>query len=179
MNPIKGLESWETCTKCKIGSWAYKHVYGRGVLPCDLFFVGESAGRAEDAIGEAFVGPAGRLLEKALVDVPGKKFFGNLLMCRPCDAAGGPNRAPLHEEVSNCQPRLVETLRLSKPQGLILLGRVPALFWKSLFGTEVWNGPLLEAAHPAALLRRGGTSAEGWDAYKKVFETFAKETLRG
>lgn len=165
-------QKWERCDKCDIGLFAHKHVFARGTLPCDILFVGEAPGKAEDVEGIPFVGKAGKLLDQwitaagtAEVLAPdGVQLMGdlisrtftyaitNVVLCRPCDARGEPNRRPTFTEIENCRPRLNEfILRAARPKALVLLGSVA----KS--ATPKWEGlPRLNLCHPAYCLRQGG-----------------------
>lgn len=172
----KALMCWLKCQDCKLGAWAHKHVLGRGETG-ELLFLGEAPGRSEELLGLPFVGPAGKLLDDALETVRGKKFFANLLACRPSDKQGGPNRAPELKEVQACWGRVQETIRFASPKGIVLLGRVPAMFWEEMKGQEIFPGPVLKAMHPAALLRRGGKNAVDYNEYVANFRNFAETVL--
>lgn len=172
MKTPSSLKDWLSCQRCGLGKIANHHVVGRGVLPCKVLFLGESPGRSEDAIGEAFVGRAGRLLDKAIGETTVPLFFTNLTMCRGTDEVGGENRTPTPEEIFECLPRLVETFRLAAPKGVVCCGMVPASAYRQ------WVAPALEQGratgrppfefnvpHPAYILRTGGEKSEGWDRY--------------
>lgn len=167
------LAQWQGCRKCTIGEWARKHVPGRGQLPCDLLCVGEGPGKSEDVVGLAFVGPAGRLLDKAIPPET-KVYYTNLLMCRPCDSIGGQNRPPSAAEVAHCTPRLGITIAMAKPKAALLLGKVPA-FFLGVDGTMahlLGNIPRLQVHHPAFLARRGGVKATEWVRWVADIEAF-------
>ena len=54
------------CRECPIGAGATQSVIGEGHLGARLMLVGEQPGDHEDVQGRPFVGPAGRLLDRAL-----------------------------------------------------------------------------------------------------------------
>jgi uracil-DNA glycosylase family protein len=56
----------EDCTRCPLYRHATQTVFGEGPASADVVFVGEQPGDQEDLAGEPFVGPAGRLFDKAL-----------------------------------------------------------------------------------------------------------------
>ena len=56
------------CRACELWEPATQTVFGEGPETARIVFVGEQPGDQEDRKGEPFVGPAGRLLDKALVD---------------------------------------------------------------------------------------------------------------
>src|SRR6266581_3434674 len=56
------------CTACDLYTTATQTVFGEGASKADVMFVGEQPGDQEDLTGKPFVGPAGKLLGKALVE---------------------------------------------------------------------------------------------------------------
>jgi DNA polymerase len=169
MDAQKELADWLSCRKCALGERAKLHVLGRGVLPAQVLFIGEAPGKSEDVLGEAFVGRAGRLLDKA-VAVANKKgvpvYFTNLVACRPCDRIGAPNRQPLGLEVLSCLPRLQKTIELSGAHGIVVCGRLAqVVFARYLPGPGLPNPIRLEIPQPAWILRRGGEASADWPDY--------------
>ena len=57
-----------TCTRCDLYRHASGTVFGEGPAAAELMLVGETPGDVEDKQGKPFVGPAGRLLDRALGD---------------------------------------------------------------------------------------------------------------
>lgn len=163
---------WADCTSCGISQFRTKMVQGRGSLPCDFVLLGEAPGKAEDLLGEPFVGPAGKLLNTALDQFSGRYalFICNLLACRPTDSMGGPNRAPTDIEVRLCWKRLDSLLKLAAPRfGLILLGRNPEKHRHAYAGTFP-ELPMVYVQHPAAVLRHGGTAGPEFPEYVRQLE---------
>jgi uracil-DNA glycosylase family 4 len=150
---------WEGCTKCTIGTIAHSHVFARGTLPCNILFIGEAPGKTEDMLGEPFVGRSGKLLDTWMEAAMGVSKFtyaiANLVLCRPCDKIGGPNRMPNPGEVSNCQPRLMTFVAdIAKPRVIVTLGRTAEMFLPRELTTR-----RLHLAHPAWVLRQGGENS--------------------
>lgn len=56
------------CTRCELHKGATQTVFGEGPAHAPLMLVGEQPGDREDVEGHPFVGPAGKLLDKALVE---------------------------------------------------------------------------------------------------------------
>jgi uracil-DNA glycosylase len=95
-------------------------VFGMGNADADLMFVGEAPGRDEDLQGKPFVGQAGQLLDKLLVEIGMERsqvFIANVLMCRPPG-----NRDPLPEEIEECKPYLMRKIELIQPKIICTLG---------------------------------------------------------
>lgn len=182
--PIE-LGEWSNCRKCALGDRAKEHVLGRGTLPAQIVFIGEGPGKSEDVLGEAFIGPAGKLLDKAVAMSNVKKinvYFTNLVACRPCDKIGGPNRAPEGSEIMACLPRVQKTLEISGTRGIVLCGRLPQTVFNRFMNPPGASNPMrpsvLEIPHPAWVLRKGGESAPEWAGYVgKLVSFFRKVSL--
>jgi DNA polymerase len=56
------------CEACDLYRQATQTVFGEGARKAELMLVGEQPGDAEDLSGHPFVGPAGKLLDRALVE---------------------------------------------------------------------------------------------------------------
>lgn len=185
MDIQKEFAEWVSCRKCPLGERAKLHVLGRGVLPAQVLFVGEGPGKSEDVLGEAFVGPAGKLLDKAVAFANKKKapvYFTNLLACRPCDRIGGPNRPPEGSEILACLPRLKKAIELSGARGIVVCGRIPQTVFARYMDAPGASNPMkpsiLEIPHPAWLLRKGGDHAPEWAGYVlKLVAFFGKVTV--
>jgi uracil-DNA glycosylase family protein len=177
----------EGCRACPLWKRATQTVFGRGAVPARLMLVGEQPGDREDIEGEPFVGPAGRVLDRAL-DQAGidrkAAFVTNVVKhfkWRP--APSGKRR--LHErpnrvEIGACLPWVESELELVKPEALVLLG---ATATAALAGSDVRVtrdhgrplasrlAPLVVATiHPSAVLR--ATDAEAREA---AFEGMVKD----
>ena len=170
---VRHLEKWNTCTACKIGAWAYKHVHIRGKVPAQVLFVGEAPGVSEDMVGAPFIGRAGDLLDAMMKEAGINKHtyaVANALACRPTDVRGGSNRVPSLYELRHCGPRLQELARLVNPKGVVLLGRT-AIQWAH----GVAEGrEKLELYHPAYILRLGGSSCPAYAEFVKQLKKFLK-----
>ncbi|MBU4301456.1 MAG: uracil-DNA glycosylase [Actinobacteria bacterium] len=158
---LEGLrETLGECARCSLSQGRNNIVFGDGNPEAELMFVGEAPGRAEDAQGLPFVGPAGRLLDRLLDDiglVRGDVYITNVVKCRPPG-----NRDPLPEETEVCGPFLQDQIELIGPKILCALGRVAAglMMGKGVQITRIhgqrFDGPgyfLVPVLHPAAALR--------------------------
>jgi uracil-DNA glycosylase family 4 len=95
-------------------------VFGSGNADADLMFVGEAPGANEDKQGVPFVGQAGKLLEKLLVEIGlerGQVFICNTVKCRPPN-----NRDPHPNEIESCHDYLRSQVELIEPTVICTLG---------------------------------------------------------
>jgi DNA polymerase len=131
-------------------------------------FVGEQPGDEEDLSGRPFVGPAGRLFDKALVEAGidrGSTYVTNAVKHFKWKPKG---KRRLHEnpkasEIDACLPWLMAEIRVIKPRVLVLLGATTA---QALMGKQFrvtkQRGEWLESTlaekviatvHPSSILR--------------------------
>jgi uracil-DNA glycosylase family 4 len=113
-------ETVSGCTRCALAEGRTQTVFGSGNPDAELMFVGEAPGFHEDQQGIPFVGAAGKLLEKLLVEIGMSReqvFIANVLKCRPPG-----NRDPLPEEIAACEPHLFRQLELIRPAVVATLG---------------------------------------------------------
>lgn len=60
------VEKWRDCTACPLHCQRSNICLARGSVPCAVLFIGEAPGQVEDALGQPFRGPAGRLLDQII-----------------------------------------------------------------------------------------------------------------
>jgi uracil-DNA glycosylase family 4 len=150
----------EGCQKCRLGKTRTKFVFGTGNPESDVMFVGEAPGRDEDMQGKPFVGRAGKLLDKMLIESGLKRedvYITNVIKSRPPD-----NRDPLPDEIEACEPYLITQIKIMKPKIICALGRIAG---QTLLKTKMTLGEmrnrwfdyhgvkLMVTYHPAAILR--------------------------
>ncbi len=166
----------KNCLKCDLGKTRKKFVFGVGDFNASLLLVGEAPGEQEDLSGKPFVGRAGKLLDKMLSAINRSRendvFICNVLKCRPPD-----NRDPSKEEISKCEPYLVNQIDLIQPKLIVALGRVAG---KTLLGVDKslkdmrntihsYHGTnLIVTYHPAALLRNSNWKPDAWNDFKWI-----------
>lgn len=147
---------WISCQKCSYCETRNKVVLGRGVIPADVLFIGEAPGPNENAIGKAFIGPAGKALdsyiEAALKQtgiVKPAMFFSNLVGCIPYDLEASKKfMEPSKEVIEACQPRILQVIEMCKPSIIVRVG--------NLAKKHIPNGLAeytFDIVHPAAILR--------------------------
>jgi uracil-DNA glycosylase len=64
----KAREAAKDCRGCHLWKIGTRTVFGEGARKAELMLVGEQPGNEEDLTGHPFVGPAGKLLDRALAD---------------------------------------------------------------------------------------------------------------
>lgn len=173
--PLDALrEQVAVCPRCRLCQSRTRTVFGQGDPRASWMFVGEAPGAEEDARGEPFVGPSGRLLDAMLASVGLHRardvYIANVVKCRPPG-----NRNPQADEVASCEPYLREQIELVRPALLVLMGRFAA---QSLLRTAESIGslrgrlhryeagdlavPAIVTYHPAYLLRTPVDKAKVW-----------------
>ncbi|HZB49931.1 MAG TPA: UdgX family uracil-DNA binding protein, partial [Mycobacteriales bacterium] len=124
------------CTACPLWEPATQTVFGAGPADARVLLVGEQPGDVEDRKGQPFVGPAGRLLDRALADAgidrsqayvtnAVKHFRFTLTPKRRLHQTPGP------EHIAACKPWLEAELALVDPELVVCLGATAA---KALLG---------------------------------------------
>ncbi len=168
-------QSITECRACGLCSERKQVVPGVGDENARWLFIGEGPGSEEDARGEPFVGPAGKLLDSMLAAIDLNRsedvYITNAVKCRPPG-----NRTPEADEMSACAPYLKRQIALIQPKLIVLLGRaaVHAVLGEdgslaSLRGKTLAyrDGdrtiPVLVTYHPAYLLRTLPDKAKAWE----------------
>jgi uracil-DNA glycosylase len=156
------------CTACDLYKRATQAVFGEGDANAALMFVGEQPGDAEDLAGHPFVGPAGKLLDRALEEAGidrSQVYVTNVVKHFKWEPRGKRriHKKPNAAEIAACRPWLDVEIALVKPRGIVCLGATAA---QALLGRqfkvtrsrgELIKSPLapfvLATVHPSSLLR--------------------------
>jgi uracil-DNA glycosylase len=164
------------CRGCELYADATQAVLGDGPADAPLMVVGEQPGDKEDLAGEPFVGPAGKLLDKALSEAgiePSSVFRTNAVKHFRHEGTRGKQRihkGPSRLHVVACQPWLLAELDVVRPVGVVLLGATAGqAVYGSKFRVGASRGSLLEwpdelahgappewvvpTVHPSSILR--------------------------
>lgn len=139
----RGLESLKTaaerCHGCPLFADATQTVFGHGHRGAPIMLVGEQPGDQEDRAGLPFVGPAGRLLARALDDAqidPTLTYQTNAVKHFKFTRKGGKRRIhqkPSRTEVVACRPWLIAEIEAVAPRVIVCLGATAA---QSLLGAD-------------------------------------------
>lgn len=155
----KGCDLWEKGTQT---------VFGEGASHARVLFVGEQPGDKEDLSGKPFVGPAGALLDKALVEagIDRKEVYvTNAVKHFNWESRGKRriHKKPNAMHIAACRPWLDAEIAAVKPRVIVCLGATAA---QSLLGKtfkvtqrrgELISSDLapfiLATVHPSSILR--------------------------
>ena len=111
------------CTRCpELVRSRSQTVFGVGNVRPRVVFFGEAPGAEEDRVGEPFVGPAGKLLDRIIVASQMKReevYILNSIKCRPAN-----NRTPVDSEIENCRCYFEGQLEILRPEYIVCLGAV-------------------------------------------------------
>jgi uracil-DNA glycosylase len=156
------------CKACDLYKRGTQTVFGEGPPRADVMMVGEQPGDAEDIAGQPFVGPAGRLLDRALEEAGidrSRVYVTNVVKHFKWEPRGKRriHAKPNAAEIGACRPWLETEIALVKPRVLVCLGATAA---QALLGRgfkvtkqrgEFVPSPLAPLAtatvHPSSILR--------------------------
>ena len=168
--------SWSTvrdtakeCTACHLYKNATQTVFGEGPKSAPIMLVGEQPGDYEDVAGKPFVGPAGKIMNRAL-DEAGidrkKVYVTNAVKHFKWEPRGKRrlHKKPNAREIAACRPWLEAELRLVRPDLVVAMGSTAA---QTIFGPSFRvtreRGRVLSSklapkvvatVHPSSLLRQ-------------------------
>jgi uracil-DNA glycosylase len=156
------------CRGCDLWQVGTQTVFGEGAHHAEVMFVGEQPGDQEDRQGKPFVGPAGKVLDEALVAAGIDRdttYVTNAVKHFKWQARGKRriHQKPNWAEMTACRPWLEAELEVVRPRVLVLLGATAA---QSLLGRQfrvtqsrgrLIESPLAEhvtaTVHPSSILR--------------------------
>ncbi|HYB98722.1 MAG TPA: UdgX family uracil-DNA binding protein [Candidatus Limnocylindrales bacterium] len=157
-----------TCRACDLWKRGTQTVFGEGRTTARVMFVGEQPGNDEDLSGKPFVGPAGKLLDRALEAAGierGDAYVTNVVKHFKWEPRGKRriHKKPSTTEMVACRPWLEAEIDVVKPDLLVALGATAAqsLLGKAFRVTEQrgkvlesdYGVPILATVHPSSLLR--------------------------
>jgi uracil-DNA glycosylase len=174
-----------SCKGCDLYKNATQTVFGEGPAGANVMFVGEQPGDQEDRQGRPFVGPAGRLLNKALVEagIPRDEVYVTNAVKHFKWIWRGKRRLhqkPSIRQVMACRPWLEAELEVVRPKIVVCLGATAV---QSVLGKRVLiskeRGKFIESdsgrvtfitIHPSAIYRRREK-----DEQEKEYRRFVSE----
>lgn len=171
----KLYEAAQSCRGCELHADTTQAVVGTGPRGAKVVVVGEQPGDVEDREGEPFVGPAGRLLDRALGDagIDREELYLTNAVKHFAHHLVGRRRihdTPKAGQVTACAPWLRTELSLVRPSGVVLLGATAAkavhgssfrltesrgqvMSWPERYDVTPVPSWVLVTLHPSAVLR--------------------------
>ena len=162
-------EAVQGCRGCDLYRNATQAVFGEGARHAEVMFVGEQPGDKEDLAGRPFVGPAGKLLDRALEEAGidrSETYVTNAVKHFKWQARGKRriHQKPSWSETAACRPWLEAEIDAVTPRVVVCLGATAA---QSLLGRDFrvtqHRGEVLESdlaehvtatVHPSSILRQ-------------------------
>jgi uracil-DNA glycosylase family protein len=157
------------CRACDLYKCGTQTVFGEGPKAAPLMLVGEQPGDQEDLAGKPFIGPAGKILDRALEEAGinrDKVYVTNVVKHFKWEPRGKRriHKKPNSREIAACQPWLKAELRLVRPKVLVCLGATAA---QAIFGPSFrvtrdrgkvlrseFAAKVVATVHPSSLLRQ-------------------------
>ena len=173
------------CTACHLHKLGTQTVFGEGPENARVILVGEQPGDVEDVNGRPFVGPAGKLLDRALAEVGldrSRVYVTNAVKHFKWVPRGKRriHKKPGSLEIAACRPWLDAEVAAVAPQAIVCLGATAA---QTLLGRNfrlmqqrgtLLSSPLAKVVvatvHPSALLR-----APDPEARKRDYAQFVQD----
>ncbi len=161
-------EAAADCRACDLWERGTQTVFGEGARRAEIVIVGEQPGNEEDLSGHPFVGPAGRLLDDALVEAGidrAQTYVTNVVKHFKWEPRGKRriHKKPNASEIKACRPWLEAEISLVKPKVVVCLGATAA---QALLGPQFkvtrQRGQFIESTlapyimatvHPSSILR--------------------------
>jgi len=181
------------CRACDLWKRATQTVFGEGRRNAQLMLVGEQPGDQEDLAGKPFVGPAGRILERALEQAGIRRddvYITNAVKHFKWEPRGKRriHKKPSAREIAACRPWLEAELRLVRPRVLVCLGATAA---QAILGptcrvtrdrgklvTSPITPKVLATVHPSSLLRQPDKKAREQEYERFVVDLQAALTIQ-
>lgn len=161
-------EAAKRCQGCDLWKIGTQTVFGEGKAHARVMFIGEQPGDQEDITRHPFVGPAGKLLDRALEEAGidrDQTYVTNVVKHFSWVPRGKRriHQKPKASEIAACTPWLSLELALIEPEVIILLGATAAqtLLGKEFRVTEdrgMWittdfDAKVMATVHPSSILR--------------------------
>ena len=158
----------KSCRNCDLWKHATQTVFGEGPQRATLMLVGEQPGNEEDLAGHPFVGPAGKLLDRALDEAGIDRtivYVTNVVKHFKWEPRGKRriHKKPRQSEINACRPWIDDELALVKPKAVVCLGSTAAqaLIGRGFRVTTERGKPVssplapvvLATVHPSSILR--------------------------
>ena len=193
-NPQQALEllsqATDRCRACPIGEHATQSVFGEGPAAASVMVVGEQPGDQEDLQGRPFVGPAGRLFDKAVADLGWSRerlYVTNAVKHFKFELRGKRrmHKTPAQREIEACHVWLERELAEVKPRVIVALGataafallgeKMPIAKLRKMQLRHVSGARLVVTYHPSAILRGEERAQALYEALREDLKSAATE----
>ena len=172
----EAMPSLRECRLCPHAQQATQAVAGEGLREASIMLVGEQPGDLEDLQGRPFVGPAGKVLDRALEQAGLARhavWLTNAVKHFAYEPRGKRrvHQTPPPRAIEMCRGHLLRELEEVRPQVIVCLGRTAAHALTSGTGIELERGLprqmpngrwLLLTLHPAYILRNEGNARDAF-----------------
>ena len=167
-SPRSLREAVQRCRGCDLYARATQAVFGEGPNSAEIVFIGEQPGDEEDRQGHPFVGPSGKLLDRALAEAGIDRslvYVTNAVKHFKFEERGKRrlHKKPNGLEIRACRPWLEAEINLIQPRIIVCLGATAA---QTIFGgtyrltkergqfvQNSWAPHVTSTVHPSAILR--------------------------
>jgi uracil-DNA glycosylase family protein len=167
-SPRSLREAVQRCRGCDLYAHATQAVFGEGPNSAEIVFIGEQPGDEEDRQGHPFVGPSGKLLDRALAEAGIDRsmvYVTNAVKHFKFEERGKRrlHKKPNGLEIRACRPWLEAEINLIQPRIIVCLGATAA---QAIFGSTYrltkergqfvqnsWAPYVTSTVHPSAILR--------------------------
>jgi DNA polymerase len=170
----QSLSTLDACRRCALWERATQAVPGAGPKDAPIMLVGEQPGDEEDLAGKPFVGPAGRVLQRACDDAGIDReavYVTNAVKHFSFEPRGARriHKTPAQREIEACRAWLDDEIDIVRPQVIVALGASAlfSLMRKRIGVAAARDTPLVHASgarivatyHPSAVLRAADEQA--------------------
>jgi DNA polymerase len=173
------------CKGCHLYQKGKQTVFGEGLRRSRLMLVGEMPGDQEDKQGKPFVGPAGKLLDRALDEAGidrSEAYITNVVKHFKWEKRGKRrlHRTPNASEIKACLPWLDAEIEVIEPEVIVCLGATAA---RALIGSDFrvtrqrgefvesdWAPHVTATVHPSSILR-----SEDDEERRRAMEEFVED----
>jgi uracil-DNA glycosylase len=182
------------CTACELWRSGTQTVFGEGSETARVLMLGEQPGDREDLTGRPFVGPAGKLLDRALADAGLQRdqiYLTNAVKHFRWEQRGKKriHRKPGLAHVRACRPWLDSEIRVVAPEIVVCLGATAAqallgpafrlTHHRGTFVDSQLEALVTATVHPSSILRAAdeGTRRRNLEAFVEDLR-LVRRTLR-
>ena len=174
-----------SCRACDLWQTGTQTVFGEGAREAEVMFVGEQPGNDEDLEGRPFVGPAGKLMDKAMEEAGIDRslaYVTNVVKHFKWEPRGKRriHQKPNWGEIAACRPWLDAEIGVVKPRVIVCLGATAAqaLLGRQFRVTKQRGVPVesdlaptvIATVHPSSILR-----AETEDDRRVAYDAFVAD----